>query len=115
VTVQAPPPAPEASKISECSFALNSARTDNVCKRVLDDVAVRLQSDPRAKIVVVGYADAKERGAQKLAAQRADSAKKYLIENKTVDASRVDVRTDSSAGKEGRRAEIVLVPEGATF
>jgi outer membrane protein OmpA-like peptidoglycan-associated protein len=81
----------------------------------LDDVAVRLQRDPRAKIVVVGYADAKERGAQKLAAQRADSAKKYLIENKTVDASRVDVRTDSSAGKEGRRAEIVLVPEGATF
>ncbi len=58
VTVQAPPPAPEASKISECSFALNSARADNVCKRTLDDVAVRLETDPKAKIVVVGYADA---------------------------------------------------------
>jgi len=115
VTVQAPPPAPEASKISECSFALNSARADNVCKRTLDDVAVRLQSDPKAKIVVVGYADAKERGAQKLAAQRADSAKKYLIDKKTVDASRVEVRTDTSGGKEGRSVEIILVPEGATF
>ena len=115
VAVHAPPPAPEASKISECSFAMNSARADNVCKRVLDDVAVRLQSDPKAKIVVVGYADAKERGAQKLAAQRADSAKKYLTENKAMDASRVDVRTDTSAGSEGRRAEIILVPEGATF
>ncbi|MGB8540307.1 MAG: OmpA family protein [Candidatus Acidiferrales bacterium] len=115
VAVQAPPPPPEASKISECSFAMNSARADNVCKRTLDDVAVRLQSDPKAKIVVVGYAEPKERGARKLASQRADSAKKYLTENKTVDASRVDVRTDTSAGKEGRRAEIILVPEGATF
>ena len=115
VAVQAPPPAPEASKISECSFALNSARADNVCKRVLDDVAVRLQSDPKAKIVVVGYAEAKERGAQKLAAQRADSAKKYLTDNKNVDASRVDARTDTSGGKEGRSVEIILVPEGATF
>src|SRR6202050_731575 len=115
VTVQAPPPAPEASKINECSFALNSARADNVCKRVLDDVAVRLQSDPKAKVVVVGSADAKERGAQKLAAERAASAKKYLIDKKTVDASRVDVRTDTSAGKEGRRVEIILVPEGARF
>jgi outer membrane protein OmpA-like peptidoglycan-associated protein len=115
VTVQAPPRAAEASKISECSFALNSARADNVCKRTLDDVAVRLQSDPKAKIVVVGYADAKERGAQKLAAQRADSAKKYLIDKKTVDASRVDVRTETSGGKEGRSVEIILVPQGATF
>src|ERR1700684_3123154 len=115
VAVQAPPPAPEASKISECSFALNSARADNVCKRVLDDVAVRLQSDPKAKIVVVGYAEAKERGAQKLAAQRADSAKKYLTDNKNVDASRVDARTDTSGGKEGRSVEMILVPEGATF
>jgi outer membrane protein OmpA-like peptidoglycan-associated protein len=115
VTVQAPPPAPEASKIGECSFALNSARADNVCKRVLDDAAVRLQNDPKAKIVVVGYADAKERGPQKLAAQRADSAKNYLTQKKTVDASRVDVRTDTSGGKEGRTVEIILVPEGATF
>jgi outer membrane protein OmpA-like peptidoglycan-associated protein len=115
VTVQAPPPAPEASKISDCSFALNSARADNVCKRVLDDVAVRLQSDPKAKIVVVGYADAKERGAQKLAAQRADSTKRYLTEKKSVDASRVDVRTDISGGKESRSVEIILVPEGAIF
>ncbi len=115
VTVQAPPPAPEASKISECSFALNSARAGNVCKRTLDDVAVRLQSDPKAKIVLVGYAEPKERGAQKLASQRADSAKKYLEEKKSVDTSRVDVRTNTAAGKEGRLVEIILVPEGATY
>jgi outer membrane protein OmpA-like peptidoglycan-associated protein len=115
VTVQAPPPAPEASKISECSFALNSASADNVCKRTLDDVAVRLQSDPKAKIVLVGHAEPQERAAQKLAAQRAESAKKYLEEKKSVDTSRADVRTNTAAGKEGRLVEIILVPEGATY
>jgi outer membrane protein OmpA-like peptidoglycan-associated protein len=115
ITVQAPPPAPEASKISECSFALNSARADNVCKRTLDDVAVRLQSDPKAKIVLVGHAEPQERAAQKLAAQRAQSAKKYLEEIKSVDTSRVDARGNTAAGKEGRLVEIILVPEGATY
>ena len=113
VTVQAPPPAPEASKIGECLYALNGARADNVCKRTLDDVAVRLQSDAKAKIVLVGSADPQEHQSQKLAAQRADSAKKYLGEKKGVDVSRVDVRT--KAGQEGRRVEIILVPEGATY
>ena len=115
VTVQAPAPAPEASKISECSFALNSARADNVCKRTLDDVAVRLQNDSKAKIVVVGYAEPKERGSQKLATERAESAKKYLNEKKSVDTSRVELRTNGEAGKEGRRVEIILVPDGATY
>jgi outer membrane protein OmpA-like peptidoglycan-associated protein len=113
VTVQAPPPAPEASKIGECLYALNGTRADNVCKRTLDDVAVRLQSDAKAKIVLVGSADPQEHQSQKLAAQRADSAKKYLGEKKGVDVSRVDVRT--KAGQEGRRVEIILVPEGATY
>jgi outer membrane protein OmpA-like peptidoglycan-associated protein len=115
VTVQAPAPAPEASKISECSFAPNSARTDNVCKRTLDDVAVRLQTDGKTKIVVVGYADANEHGAQKLATERAESAKKYLNEKKSVDTSRVEVRANTETGKEGRRVEIILVPDGATY
>jgi len=115
VTVQAPPPAPEASKISECLFAPNRARADNVCKRTLDDVAVRLQSDAKAKIVLVGSADPKEHQSQKLAAQRADSAKKYLGEKKSVDTSRVDVRTKTGVGEEDRRVEIILVPDGATY
>ncbi len=115
VTVQAPAPPPEASKISECAFALNSARADNVCKRTLDDVAVRLQTDAKAKVVVVGYAEPKERRSQKLATERADSAKKYLSEKKSVDTSRVEVRAKTDAGKQGRKVEIILVPDGATF
>jgi outer membrane protein OmpA-like peptidoglycan-associated protein len=118
VTVQQPPAPPQASKISDCSFSPGSARADNVCKRVLDDAAVRLQSDPKAKVVLVGFADPKEPGSAKLAARRADEAKKYLAGKQGIDGSRVDVRSSTGtagAGKENRRVDVVLVPDGATY
>jgi outer membrane protein OmpA-like peptidoglycan-associated protein len=118
VTVQQPPAPPQASKISDCSFPLNSARVDNVCKRVLDDAAVRLQSDPKAKIVLVGFADPKEPASGKLAERRADAAKKYLAGKQGVDELRVETRSSTGtadAGKENRRVDVVLVPDGATY
>ena len=118
VTVQQPPAPPQASKISDCSFRPGSARADNVCKRVLDDAAVRLQSDPKAKVVLVGFADPKEPGSAKLASRRADEAKKYLAGKQGIDGSRVDVRSSTGtagAGKENRRVDVVLVPDGATY
>jgi outer membrane protein OmpA-like peptidoglycan-associated protein len=118
VTVQAPAPVPQASKVSACNFTLAGARADNVCKRNLDDVAVRLQSDPKSKVVLIGYADPKEPGADKLATQRGDVGKKYLDSEKGVDASRVEVRTaagTAGAGAENRRVDIVFVPDGASY
>ncbi len=116
ITVQAPPPLPQASKVSACEFAAGSARADNVCKRNLDDVAVRLQSNPKSKVVLVGYADPKEAGAAKLASERAASAQKYLQDKKGVDASRVEVRTAAGeAGGENRRVDVVFVPDGASY
>jgi outer membrane protein OmpA-like peptidoglycan-associated protein len=122
VAVQVPPPPPQASKINQCYFTLHSARIDNVCKRILDDVAVRLQTDPKAKIVVIGYATPRhgraQRLADKLAKDRAENAKKYLSEKKGVDTSRIDTRTGTGAvkaGKENRRMDIILVPDGASY
>jgi outer membrane protein OmpA-like peptidoglycan-associated protein len=117
VNVTAPAPPPTASKVASCAFKPGSSRADNVCQRSLDDVAVRLQSDPKAKAVVVGYADPKEVHADKLATARADACKKYLDDKKGVDASRVETRT--AAGQAGaddnRRTDVVIVPDGATF
>jgi outer membrane protein OmpA-like peptidoglycan-associated protein len=118
ITVQAPPPPPQATRINECSFMPNSAVVSNVCKRVLDDLAVRLQTEPRAKAVLVGFADPKERGASKLAAQRAENAKKFLGEKKGVEASRVDVRSapgTESEPRQNRHVDIVWVPDGASY
>jgi outer membrane protein OmpA-like peptidoglycan-associated protein len=119
IQVTAPPPAPMSSKISQCDFrAVNSARVDNVCKRVLDDVALRLQNDPQAKVVIVGYADPRERRPDTLAGTRATNAVNYLATSRNVDRSRVSTRTGSGqagAGAANRHIDIIWVPAGATY
>jgi outer membrane protein OmpA-like peptidoglycan-associated protein len=118
INVQAPPPPPQASKINECSFVPASAVVNNVCKRVLDDLAVRLQTEPKAKAVLVGFADPKEPGASKLASRRAENARKYLGEKKGMDASRVDVRSapgTEAEARQNRHVDVVWVPDGASY
>jgi outer membrane protein OmpA-like peptidoglycan-associated protein len=117
IDAQAPPAPPQASKLNECSFRASSGRVDNVCKRILDDVALRLKNEPRASAVIVGYADPKEPKPDRLAKQRGDNAVKYLG-SKGVDASRVNVRVaggQKGAGKKNQRIDIIWVPEGATY
>jgi outer membrane protein OmpA-like peptidoglycan-associated protein len=120
VDVQQPPPPPQATKVGDCSYGKpGSSRVDNVCKRVLDDVALRLKNDPNAKLVITGYADSHEPKAGKLADTRADLARKFLGE-KGIDASRVTTRTgtaskEKGAEKENRRVDFIFVPEGATY
>jgi hypothetical protein len=120
VDVQQPPPPPQATKVGECGYTkAGVARFDNLCKRVGDDVALRLKNDPTAKVVIIGYADPKEPRAAKLAQSRADLAKAYLGE-KGIDASRSTTRTgqastEKGTEKENRRVEFIFVPEGATY
>jgi hypothetical protein len=116
VNVEAPPPVPQASKLGECDF--KTARVDNKCKAVLDDVALRLQRDADAKAVIVGSSGRKE--AKGMAAQRATNSKTYLVKEKGIDASRIELRTEKTeeeAGEMngGKEAEFYLVPAGATF
>jgi outer membrane protein OmpA-like peptidoglycan-associated protein len=116
VTVQAPPPPPpppappEASQINSINFKRMVARVDNAAKAALDDVALRLQRDADARLVVVGKQDPTEK-SRTLAGQRAINAKAYLVKEKGIDASRVDLR--SAPGDV--IAEFWIVPAGATF
>ena len=117
IDVKPVPPAPQASKISDCAFGKPlSTRIDNVCKRILDDVALRLQSEPRASAVIIGYSDPKEAKPDKIGADRATNAVKYLGE-KGIDASRVTTRTGSgqAGATDNRRIDVIWVPEGATY
>ncbi|GAC1634711.1 MAG: hypothetical protein NVS9B14_11040 [Candidatus Acidiferrum sp.] len=120
VDVQQPPPPPQASKAGDCGYTkAGDSRFDNACKRVGDDVALRLKNDPTAKLVIVGYADGKEPKAAKLAQTRADLAKKYLGE-KGIDAARISTRVGEASKEKGqekanRRVDFVIVPEGATY
>jgi hypothetical protein len=108
VTVEAPPAVPQSSKLGDCEF--KTARVDNKCKAVLDDVALRLQRDADSKAVIVGYSGAKE--GKGVAAQRATNAKTYLVKEKGIDASRIELRTGMGDEK---KADFYIVPAGATF
>src|SRR5262249_19878493 len=80
VTVEnPPPPPPQASKLNECQYPnkVKPWRVDNTCKAMLDDVALRLQQDPEAKLVVVGNSDPKEK-RKNVAGERALDRKAYI-------------------------------------
>lgn len=120
VNVEVPPPPPTASKLGECEFPNKQKpwRVDNACKAVLDGVALALQRQADAKVVIVGHADPAETKKKKnanLAAQRAVNSKAYLVSGEAqqqIDPTRIEVRT----GAEGSMtAEYFIVPAGATF
>jgi hypothetical protein len=117
VTVEnPPPPPPKASKLSQCDFPNKNKpwRVDNTCKAILDDVALRLQQEPDAKLVIVGNAEPTEK-RKNLAAERAVDSKAYLSggeAKQSIDPSRIETRTGSGGTK---TAEYWVVPAGATF
>ncbi len=129
VTVVKPyvPPAPTTSNLCAITFGKKTqpiARVDNEAKGCLDDVALNLQKQPDAKLVVIGEEDATELAASTkgkgkkatpnhdLAAQRAVNTKAYLVEDKQIDPSRISVATDSG---DAQQAKSVLIPTGAAY
>ena len=123
VNVEVPPPPPQASKVNQIEFknAKKPARVDNEAKAILDDYALRLQREADAKGVIVGNQapDEKMPGSKKavaaagtLAQQRAVNTKAYLVDEKGIDPSRLEVRTGSAGNA---TSELWIVPQGATF
>ncbi len=126
VDVQAPPPPPPPQVQTLCSIQFNTdkrrpARVDNEAKACLDDVALNAQQKPDATLVVVGnsapvpatrHHRRHEMTAQDLAAQRAVNTKDYLVTDKGIDPSRIQVRTGNGGQNE---VEDYLVPAGANF
>ena len=111
-----PPPPPQVTKLNDCSFRLNSARVDNVCKAKLDDAALRLRNEPDSTLVIEGFAASNERNPAQLANTRAANARTYMVMERQIAQNRIDLRTGPVApGAEQRRIDIVLVPRGATF
>ena len=130
VSVNAPPPAPKTQTLCSIQFSRDKkrpARVDNEAKACLDDVALNAQRTSDATVVVVGNATPDElnppapkkgRGKKQaappanLAAQRAVNTKDYLVKEKGIDASRIQVRTGTASAQE---VDNYLVPAGANF
>jgi hypothetical protein len=101
-------------------FPFNSARINNEHKACLDEIALRLQQDPRSALVIDGHRDSTERVGISLT--RANNARDYLVNEKGVDAARITVRNfgDTCPHESGdpalnRRVEFWILPEGATI
>ncbi|HEV2022913.1 MAG TPA: OmpA family protein [Terriglobales bacterium] len=107
VNVEAPT---QESRMSECGFN-RTARVDNKCKAILDDVALQLQRDPDAKAVVIGQTGPGEAGGERLASQRAANTKAYLTKDKGLDGRRIEVRTGTGGGS---KTDVWVVPAGAS-
>jgi outer membrane protein OmpA-like peptidoglycan-associated protein len=133
VTILAPyvAPIPHVQQLGTIDFSKdkkNPTRANNEAKAALDGIALQLQQNPDAKLVVVGESDSKEQAKTakeekaKLknkhlkvydpAAERAVNVKDYLVKEKGIDASRISVATDT---KNAQAVETYLVPSGATF
>ncbi|MEA2560835.1 MAG: OmpA family [Acidobacteriota bacterium] len=89
-----PPPAPPAPERMEvtCEFTPGSARTSNICKARLDEVGLRMKQEPDSSAQVIGYADGttgSQSSNQRVAEQRAEAVKNYLVTRHGIDPSRI--------------------------
>jgi len=118
-----PPPPRRPDVLKPCGpifFAFNSARINNEHKACLDQIALALDQDPRAALVVDGHRDTSERPGISLT--RANNARDYLVSEKGVDPARITIRNfgDTCPFERGdanlnRRVELWVLPQGTTI
>jgi hypothetical protein len=85
-------------------------RVDNQASACLDDVAITLNQQADARLIIVGDFEAPETNAA--AKERAINARLYLTQQKGIDPARIELRIGEGAGKS---ATDTLVPAGAIF
>lgn len=101
---------PEASNAGLLNFKPNGAYVNNQAKAILDQLALRLQREAGSSAMLMGHVAGNE--AARLAIARATNAKNYLVKEKGIDTSRVQV-ADGGPGE--ATVEAWFVPAGATM
>jgi hypothetical protein len=116
VFVITPPPPPPPNPVQElCSlhFARDQrrpARVDNEAKGCLDTIALAMNREATAKLVLVG--DSRPDEKPEIAAERAINTRLYLTNEKALDPARISVRVGETSGPV---VKSYLVPAGAKF
>jgi outer membrane protein OmpA-like peptidoglycan-associated protein len=108
-----PPPLADTQALCNVSFDRDKrrpVRVDNEAKACLDDIALDLQRQPDAKLVIVGNFGNGETAAE--GAERSLNVQQYLVDEKGIDAGRIEVRYGTATG---RGVENILVPAGASY
>lgn len=117
VTIAPPalPPAPHAQPLCTVYFNRDMrrpTRVDNEGRACLDDIALTMEHQPDARLVLIGEHSDSEADGQLTAAERAINTRAYLANEKGIDPSRVDVRTSTTPG---RQVQTFLLAPGAIF
>ena len=126
-----PPPVPHTQALCSSSFSVDAkrpTRVNNEAAACLDEVALSLQRQPDAKLVVVADSTAAEKQktakqekhaarhkkakVERFADERTVNVKDYLVSQKGIDASRINVFTGTG---DDQNAHNYLVPAGANF
>jgi hypothetical protein len=116
-----PAPGPKIQSLCTISFLRDKdqpRRVDSEAKACLDDVALNMQRNPDSTLVLIGNATTLEllsRSAaygKQIAASRAVNTKGYIVLEKGLDASRIQIRTGYSGSL---TVGIYLVPAHVDF
>jgi hypothetical protein len=100
------PPAPPETMEQTCSFVPGSARLDNICKAKLDEVGLRMKQSSTSTAACTGFSDGKGKSEnQRLADQRSQAVKNYLVTRHGIDPSRI---TTQGQVTDRRAATVVL-------
>jgi len=113
VTAPVVPVVPQSQPLCSLAFTRDvrrPERVDNEAKGCLDDIALTLSQQTDSHLVIVGNSAPGEKS--QAAAERALNARQYLIKEKGIDPTRIDLRIGTSPDK---TATNTLVPAGATF
>ena len=108
-----PPPLAQSQSLCSVSFDRDKrrpVRVDNEAKACLDDIALTLQRETDAKLVIVGNFGAGETASE--GAERSLNVRQYLTDEKGIDVNRMEVRYGSESG---RTVDDVLLPAGVTY
>ena len=103
------PPAASPIKVAEVNFNAGSNILNNDAKLQLNEVALRLGREQDTKVVIIGQGNSETPAGKRLAQVRADNIKNYLVNDRQIDAARIEIRT--TGGND--QAEIWFVPPGA--
>ena len=108
VAAPPPPPPPERREVERiCHFGPGSARVDNACKAILDEVALLMRDRSEATALVIGYSDTSgsEAANMQISQQRAENVKNWLVTRHGIDPSRITVEARGEAEASGDAAE----------
>jgi outer membrane protein OmpA-like peptidoglycan-associated protein len=112
-----PPPPPQPSNIAEIVFLRNRETMDDQSRTQIQKVLLRMQEDPGARVSIESYAASDETEPGKLAVERAETVKRFLMVN-GVEEYRIQTVV-GLAGKRGglrnRTLDVIWLPKGLEY